>query len=337
MILVTGGTGLVGAHLLLRLVERGDAPRAIYRTEKRIAKVKKVFSYYVNDYEDLFKKIEWVQGDINDLGALEDAFKDIEYVYHAAALISFDPSDFKKLHKTNVQGTANVVNFCISRQIKKLCYVSSIAAVGQSIGDEKVTESTPWNDATTNGYALTKHAAELEVWRASQEGIPIVVVNPGVIMGPGYWWSGSGKFFWAAYKEPKYYLPSGTGFCTVDDVTNSMLSLMDAEIQNERFIVVSETRSYQNIAQVLAKALKKKVPNNVIKPWMLALFWRFDWLKSSLTGSKRKLSKSTAEMFKKTEHYDNSKIQNCLPNYAYDNLDNKIKAYCAIFLQEQNP
>lgn len=336
MILVTGGTGLVGAHLLLQLVQRGDVPRAIYRTETKIAKVKKIFSYYVDDYERLFKKIEWVQADINDLGTLEDAFKGISHVYHAAALISFDPSDFKKLHKTNVEGTTNIVNFCLSHHVKKLCYVSSIAAVGQSVGEEKVTESTPWNDTINNGYALTKHAAELEVWRASQEGIPVVIVNPGVILGPGYWWSGSGKFFWAAYKAPKYYLPSGTGFCTIDDVTNAMLLLMESDIQNERFIVVNETRSYQNIAGVLARAFKKKVPTKVIKPWMLALFWRFDWLKSHLTGSKRKLSKSTAEIFKKTEHYDNTKMTTYLPNYRYGDLDNKIKEYCAIFLRERN-
>jgi len=218
----------VGSHLLLELVKLGQKPRATYRKKERIEVAKKVFSYYAKNHESLFSAIEWVKCDILDIPKLETVFDGISEVYHAAALISFDPTDHKKLLKVNVGGTTNIVNQCIVHKAKKLCYVSSIAAIGSSIGNKPVKESNDWTEATGNGYALSKHLAEMEVWRASQEGVPVAIVNPGVILGAGYWYSGSGKFFYAASKGPKYYLPSGTGFVAVEDVVSAMLLVMDS-------------------------------------------------------------------------------------------------------------
>src|SRR6476620_8159312 len=128
MILVTGGTGLVGSHLLLRLLENGDAVRALYRSDSSKKQTESVFAIY--NQQQLFDKIEWALGDINDIPSLEGAFKNISYVYHCAALISFDPNDEERLRKTNIEGTANVVNFCLEYKIRKLCHVSSVAALG---------------------------------------------------------------------------------------------------------------------------------------------------------------------------------------------------------------
>ena len=335
MILVTGGTGLVGAHLLFHLVRAGHRPKAIYRTEKRTALTKKVFSYYTDDHEKLFDAIDWVECDILDLPSLGKAFEGITHVYHAAALISFDPNDYKKLLKVNAEGTANIVNLSLANNVKKLCYVSSIAAIGDSIDKSPVKESNEWIEATRAGYSISKHEAEMEVWRASQEGVPVVIVNPGVIIGPGFWKSGSGLFFYAAARESKYYLPNGTGFVSVNDVVNAMLQLMDSDIKNERFILVNENWSYFYLSKLLASGLHKKAPSKELKGWMLNFFWRLDWLKSAITGSRRKLSKNTAKILQKTEVYDNSKIQKFLPQFQYDDLEETTLRYCTIFLNEQ--
>ena len=124
MILVTGGTGLVGAHLLLHLVENEESIRAIYRTPTSIEKTKSLFKLYQKEH--LFPKIDWVQADITAVPSLEIAFKNVDYVYHCAGLISYNPDDEDLLRKVNIEGTANIVNFCIEFQIKKLCHVSSI-------------------------------------------------------------------------------------------------------------------------------------------------------------------------------------------------------------------
>jgi dihydroflavonol-4-reductase len=113
MILVTGGTGLVGAHLLLHIIESQNTGmekiRAIYRNNASIEKTKSAFAFYKK--EKLFQQIEWIPADITDVPSLEIAFQNITNVYHCAALISFDPADENKLRKINIEGTANVVNF----------------------------------------------------------------------------------------------------------------------------------------------------------------------------------------------------------------------------------
>jgi len=333
MILVTGGTGLVGAHLLFELSQVHNAIKATYRNESKIAQVKKVFSYYTNDPGSHFDKITWIKADVTDIPSLTLAFQDVKKVYHAAALVSFDPKDDKRLLKTNIEGTSNIVNLCIAHTVEKLCFVSSIAAIGSSVNGQVVTEENEWIEGATT-YSISKHYAEMEVWRATQEGIKAVSVNPGIIVAPGYWKSSSGSFFHQAAKGPNYYLPSGSGFVDVKDVTKAMTQLMESSITNQRYILVNQNLTYKKFAELLAKGLKKPVPKKEIQPWMLGLFWRWDWFRSTILGKRRRLSKATTKLFKSTEIYDNSKLKKDL-DFTYGNLEKSTEEYCAIFLREQ--
>ena len=234
MILVTGGTGLVGSHLLYKLLKTNNKIRAIYRREHKLALVKKVFSYYSADDESLFEQIEWVEADITDIPALQRAFQDIDYVYHCAAFVSFEPDKYHVLRKINIEGTANVVNFCLSHQVKKLCYVSSIAAIGhQQNPQQLITEDTNWNqDADNSVYAITKYGAEIEVWRGSQEGIDAVIINPGIIIGPGFWNSGgSSSLIKKIYKGMPYYTHGVTAYVDVDDVVRAKAGLAHLTVE----------------------------------------------------------------------------------------------------------
>lgn len=336
MILVTGGTGLVGAHLLYQLVKSGHNVRAIYRDLERTKKTQRVFTYYAEDYLELFNRIEWVAGDILDITSLNLAFKDVTAVYHAAAFISFDPRDRKKLMKTNVEGTSNIVNLCVAHKIKKLCYTSSIAAIGPSLDSSKVTENNDWIEGNNTDYANSKYDAEMEVWRGTQEGVPAIIVNPGVILGPGYWKTGSGLFFHAVYKGQKYYLPNGTGFVGVNDVAKAMIDLMDSTIKNERYILVSQNISFKKITQIIAKGLKKPVPKKELSIAMLGILWRLDWVRSKITGKRRRLSKTTAEILRTKQLYDNSKIKEQLTTYNFEDLEQVILECCAIYLVENS-
>ena len=232
MILVTGGTGLIGSHLLFHLAKNGERARANYRTKESMDKVSKIFGYYTDNPSELMDKIEWVEADITDIDRMNTIFEDVKKVYHCAAFISFDPKDYKTLEKINVEGTANVVNLCLKHGVEKLCHVSSIAAIGPSLKDKEATEENEWNDAHVSVYGLTKRDAELEVWRGSQEGLSVAILNPGVVIGPGFWRSGSGSFFTYAAKGKKHFVPGGTGFVAVDDVVNAMVRLMESDIKN---------------------------------------------------------------------------------------------------------
>jgi nucleoside-diphosphate-sugar epimerase len=333
MVLVTGGTGLVGAHLLFDLLQKGAQIRAIHRKESDLKRVEKVFAYYSENASSLFKKIDWIEADVNDVPALESVFKDIEYVYHAAALISFDPRDYELLLKINVEGTANIVNLCLANQIKKLCYVSTIGTIGKSISDATATEENEWNDQNVNIYALSKYEAEMEVWRGSQEGLSVVMVNPGVIIGPGFWNSGSGSLFKTANKGYRFYPPGGSGFVTVHDVIKMMTSLMDSQIENERFIAVAENLPFQEILIRLTKELGKPAPKRKIKYWQLEIGRFVDLIWSTVSGSSRKITKNAIHTMKYRDFYENQKIQKFL-DFQFESLDPTITFSSQRFLEE---
>ena len=336
MILVTGGTGMVGAHLLFQLLNKNThSVRAIHRKTSDLNHVKHIFSYYSDDAEALFQKIQWVAADITNIPSLEIAFEEITHVYHCAALISFDPNDFEKLQKINVEGTANVANLCIAHGIKKLCYVSTIAAIGKSLGGAMATEENEWNDAHANVYGLTKNDAEIEVWRAGQEGVSIVIVNPGLIIGPGFWNSGSGVLFQQAFKNSKYYPPGGTGVIVVEDVVDIMIQLMESTHEHERYITIAENLRFQEILGKVARGFDRPPPQTALRFWQLEILWRLDWFRNLFSSKGRKLSKKTVTSLREQELYDNDKIVQGL-NYDFRPLEKAIAFACTKFTEE-NP
>ena len=324
MILVTGGTGLVGAHLLLYLLENKEQNiRAIYRDSKAIEKTKSLFQLY--NKSELFHEIDWVEADVNDVPSLELVFNDVEYVYHCAACISFDPNDEDRLRKVNIEGTANIVNFCINRNVKKLCHVSSTAALGDLNHNETIiTEETEWNpEVAHNDYAISKYGAEMEVWRGHQEGLQVVVVNPGVIFGPGFWNQGSGQFFTSVKKGFPFYTKGVTGYVAVTDVVSIMYKLMHSSANGERFIVISENKSYKNVISAIARRIGARNPELEAKPWLLNLAWRMDWLFSIVIRTKRNISKQSAQSLLKEDKISNEKIKKYL-NYSFQTIDNYL-------------
>lgn len=312
MVLVTGGTGLVGAHLLLHLVDNGVSVRAIYRNEKTIQRTKKLFSLYKKEL--LFEKIDWIIADILDVPTLEIAFENVEYVYHCAAIISFDPKDEGLLRKTNIEGTANIVNFCISNSVKKLCFISSISALGDLKNNEKtITEETEWNpEKPHSDYAISKYGAEMEVWRGHQEGLNVIIVNPGVILGPTIWQEGSGKIFTQIQQGLSFYTKGITGFVAVNDVVKILIQLMNSNINNERFTLVAENIVYRDLLNSIANALKMKRPTIYASPILMGFLWKIDWFVSTFFRQKRKLSRAAAKASYSKNLYSNAKISNAL-------------------------
>lgn len=336
MILVTGGTGLVGSHLLYQLSLENESIKAIYRKESNLQTVKKVFSYYSKDFEHLFSKIEWVEADIMDVESLKIAFENISKVFHSAALISFNPKDYQEMRRINIEGTANISNFCIANNVDKLCFVSSIAAVGRSLDGESNNEDNEWNIEESNyGYAITKHGAEMEIWRASLEGVPVVIVNPGVILGAGFWERGSGSVFDKIYNGFKFYTEGVTGYVSVQDVVNSMKLLMNSDIQNERFILVSENLSFKKVFSNIAIALKKEAPSIRTTHFMSSIVWRVEWLRAFLTRKAPLLTKQSAKSILQKRFYSSKKIEDLL-NFKFEPISKSIKNISELYLKEKN-
>lgn len=333
MILVTGATGLVGSHLILALLESHPTVRAIFRTEISKEKTKTLFQEY--NKEPLFVNIQWIQADIIDVTTLDAAFENIEQVYHCAALISFDPKDEELLRKTNIEGTANIVNFCIEHQIKKLCHVSSIAAFGDLKEHETIiTETTEWNpELPHSDYAISKYGAEMEVWRGKQEGLNVLIVNPGVIIGPGFWESGSGQIFSKIKSGMLFYTRGTTGFISVHDVVNCILHCMEFTTNEERYCLISENLSFDDVLEKIADTLQVTPPKFYATPSISAIAWRLDWIISFLFRRKRNLSKLMVASLHRKDQYTNDKIKSIYP-FPFQSIDHCIVTTANIYLKK---
>jgi nucleoside-diphosphate-sugar epimerase len=334
MIFVTGGTGLVGSHLLYELTSKGQAVRALRRAGSNISLVKKIFSFYAPNADELFSKIEWVEGDVSDVNALEEAMKGIDIVYHCAGCVSYDSRDAERILKINGEGTANVVNACLANGIKKLCHVSSVAAFGDVPENQTVTEEMNWKGcATHNHYSLSKYNAEREVWRGIAEGLNAVIVNPSVIVGPGNWNMSSCAIFKESYKGLWFYPNGSAGYVDVRDVARAMIRITESEVRSERFILNAENHSFKTFADMVHGVLNKKKPSVNAGPFLLGMAWRLEKLRSSITGRAPALTKTIAQAVNSKASYSSDKLRKKL-NYQFIPLAQSVKETAEIFLRD---
>lgn len=333
MVLVTGGTGLVGSHLLLHLAKQGEKIRAIIRPYSSLQNVKRLFE----NFEELYQQIEWIQSDILDVPSLAEAFQGVEKVYHCAAMISFMPKDRDRMLEVNRNGTANVVNLCLESGVKKLCYASSVAAINRVKEDEWITENTTWNEnAGHSHYAISKQAAECEVWRGNAEGLNVVMVNPGIIIGPGNWNSGSGKLFTSVWNGLKFYSEGMSGFISAADVARCMYALMESEVNAERYIVISENLTYREVLFQIADSLNKKRPLLKANKLLSGAAWRMAALTSVFTGTSPLITRETAASGLRKVKFSNEKIRKAT-GFEFEKIKQAVERTAVEFLKQHQP
>lgn len=325
MILVTGGTGLVGAHLLYKLCKNHNKVIAIYRNETTQKNTKEIFELYGDNSH--YQHIVWKKADVTDIPSLENVFKDITHVYHVAAAVSFNPKDVAILRKANIEGTANIVNLCLLNNIKKLCFVSSIATLSETPGIEMMDEESTWNpEGEHSDYSFTKFGAEMEVWRGAQEGLPVVIVNPGVIFGFGMWHANTSNLFVKIKKGFSFFTKGITGVVAVTDVTQAMIQLMNSDLQNERFVLVNENMSFKKVLTLIATKLKVKSPNIYAPKILTEIIWRVNSLISFLTFYRvnNSLNKFSTRSSHNQTLYDGNKIKKSI-DFNYTPFDISIE------------
>ncbi len=333
MILVTGGTGFIGAHLLFRLCARGEKVRALKRRESSTTLTQKIFSYYSTKADDVFSKIEWVDGDLLDIFSLAKAMQDVDTIYHAAAVVSFHGKDQMDLITTNREGTANMVNVALELKIKMFCHVSTIGSLGRANQGKAVDEETHWNNKKTSVYSTSKYEAEREVWRGIAEGLKAVIVNPSIVIGPGNWDSGSPKLFQTMWDGLRFYTSGSNGFVDVNDVVESMIALSEAGISGERYIINSENISYKQFFAWMAQALGVKPPAYHAGPFLSGLTWRILAIKSLFTGKKSSITRETAETANQKYRYSNAKVCDAI-GISFLPVKESLEQTAKYFLQE---
>ncbi|MEO8854231.1 MAG: NAD-dependent epimerase/dehydratase family protein, partial [Ginsengibacter sp.] len=274
-------------------------------------------------------ELETVSCDILDVVSLEKVMQGIEYVYHCAALVSYDPKDRQRLLKINIEGTANVVNACTNEGIEKLVHVSSVAALGRIRPGEMVTEKMNWTEESSNSiYGKSKYYGEMEVWRGVAEGMKAVIVNPSLILGGDNWETGSSAIFKNAFNEFKWYTEGVSGCVDVRDVARAMILLMKSDISGKRFILSGENVPFRELFTSIAKCFGKKPPHKKVTPFLAELIWRLEAAKGMLTGGNRLLTKETVYTAQAKVYFDNSKILKALPQFHFTEIKNTIEFTC---------
>lgn len=323
MILVTGGSGFVGGHLVRRLAATGVPLRALYNSRPPKGDMRSL------------PNVEWMQCDLLDIYAVEEAMQGVTDIYHCAAIVSFGPSMAAQMLHFNPESTANIVNQAVLQGIRKMVYVSSIAALGRNGEQSKViNEDQEWGESHYNSaYGLSKYLAENEVWRGIGEGLNAVIINPSVILGAGDWSSGSSQIITLADKEFPFYTLGTNGWVDVDDVVQVMVMLMASDIVAERYIVSEGNHSYRKILTLMAEALGKRPPKWQAGSFVTGMAWRLGSLYSRLRGKQPVITRETARTSQGQSVYDNSKLLNALPEFAYTPIENTIRQMAAAYKQ----
>jgi len=328
LVFLTGGTGLVGGHLLVSLHQSGQNIRALVRPTSSFRQLRLICAFYNQSFDELYDSVEWVYGNTLDYVGLCGFLADVEAVYHCAAVVSFNKKSARELLKTNIQGTSNMVDAALACGVKRFCFISSIGALGNSQEGDFIYEYTPRkNEENHSIYSESKFRSELEVWRANNEGLNTVILNPGVILGPGAPGKGSLLLIQAGRKGMPFYTKATTGYVDVRDVCRAGIELMGKNIFGKRFILVSENVDNRALFSMIAAEFDQKPPRFLAGKTVLQLAAFLSGIYGIITGKTPQLTRETVKTAQHPQKYSSQQIRDVL-NFEFIPLHQTIQDTC---------
>ncbi|MGL5787646.1 MAG: NAD-dependent epimerase/dehydratase family protein [Bacteroidales bacterium] len=326
MILVTGGTGLVGGHLLIHLYRKGIPVRALIRKTSSFKQLRLIVDYYQEDWDMVENAIEWVYGDMTDEESVAAACENIHTVYHCAAVVSFDATDRNALNRINVEGTESICRAAMAKGIQRFCMVSSIAAIGPCRpNQEEADESCQKKESDAGSdYSVSKYQSEEIVLNYIRKGLPAVIVNPGVILGAGLLDRGSMKIYETVKKGIPFYTNGGTGYVDVRDVANVMIRLADLDIKGERYILVAQNATYGELFFAIADAIGVRRPFLRPGKLLLSMLGGLSGFYQRLSGRKVKYTKEVMLAALNRKYYSSDKIKSLL-DFEFIPMNESVK------------
>lgn len=327
MILVTGATGLVGGHLLWHLLQNNITVTATKRSTSNLEPLRKLFSFYTPHADAYLRRIQWRIADVCDEKSITDALKGIETVYHCAAVVSLSNGS-DEIIKTNVDGTANIVNAALKNKVKRFCFVSSIAACGHATDNNLINENTELTNIESRSvYSRSKYFSEQEVWKGIRAGLNAVIVNPGVILGYSGTDKGSSELFARVRKGLPFYTLGGSGYIDVHDVVKIMIQLTNSTTSGERFILVAENCSNKDILNWMADGFDKKRPKICINRKTMLAIGFISEIVGRVFRFTPTLDRSMARSASNRSYYSNQKIIE-LTQFQFTPMEKCIKEVC---------
>lgn len=333
--LVTGATGLLGCTLLYELAKSNKSIIALKRERSNLKRVEAIFCMYDPEKgSEIFKTIQWQNVDIKNPVRLEEIFETgISRVYHIAGLVSFNAAHKKRLMQTNYEATKEIVNLSLHYGIEKLAYVSSIATINKLENTAEYDEKSGFDTMNSTYYAKSKYLGEKEVWRGTQEGLPAIIIKPGVILASAHFSTESSGAIIKQAIESNFATNGVVGFVDVRDVAKSICELMDSQICNESYIAVSENTSYLEFFDKV-KAIAKLKPARAIPEVFLHITGGISNAVSFLNDSWDFLPKGLKNSLVEKTAYNNSKLKEAI-SYNLLSLDESLNDYIPKYLDDK--
>jgi dihydroflavonol-4-reductase len=323
MIAITGGNGLLGSFIIRELIKTDQPFVAFKRSDSDTSLL-----------EDINAKITWRNADVLDPISLEEALEGVTHVIHGAAMVSFNPREQKNIYNVNVNGTRNIVNACLSNGIKRFLHISSVAALGRQKDQTLIDESNKWIDSPLNStYAESKYHAELEVFRAQEEGMSTIIINPSVILAPADWNKSSAKLFKYVYDEKMFYIDGSLNYVDVRDVASIVVTLLHSSHKENRFILNAGTISFKDFFENISEKFNKRAPSVKIGKGFLKTLAALETMRSTITNSNPLITRETARLSGTNFSYDNKKIRKTL-NFEFELIDKTLQWCCEHYIQK---
>jgi dihydroflavonol-4-reductase len=327
MKIVTGASGMLGAHFLLELSKQNDQVVGIKRETSDVEWVKRLFKFEEPRFhKHLWDKIIWRNADLSDIFSLEDALFDATEVYHCAAMVNVVNARESIILDNNVIGTQHLIDVLVDlpQQIR-LLHVSSISALGKPEAGNTITISTEWkSDKKQSPYSVSKHYSELEAWRGANEGLEVISVLPGVILGIAPKLAPSSTPFNYVQSGKKQTTLGLVGLVSVLDVVHHSLALMTIkEAIGKRFILVSDSWTFKKLMQEIAATLGIEPKLIVISKKKLHFLSKLESVSRLFTGKKKRLSASTIDAITNDFIYDGQEVV-ALTNINYSAISKEI-------------
>lgn len=251
---VTGATGFIGSQITKKLLQKGEEVKVLVRKTSN-----------TENLEGL--DVEKVYGDVLDIDSLKTAFKGCDKLYHTAGFVSFKKSDYKKMEDINVKGAGNVLSAAMDAGISKVMFTSSVAAIGIERDSSVITEDTTYDLYNEGiGYMNVKYLAEKEAMNYFEKGLPVVILNPSVVLGPGdIYLSSAGSVLWFAKKKFPGYMDGKFNIVDVEDVADGHILASEKGEPGKRYILGNQNvtvKEYFNMLENVTgvSAPKMKIP-----------------------------------------------------------------------------
>lgn len=250
--LLTGATGYIGHQLAMKLAERNFKVNALVRdlSSDRIPKHDNIIPF---------------KGDICDLGSIQKAVKDCDYVFHAAAFTDMKCNKINRFYRTNVTGTSNVLKASFEAEIKKVIYTSTLSVFGPALHHVPITEKQPRLTSYSNDYELTKKMAEEEVLKFVDKGLPCTILNVTRVYGPGLktFSNGVNTIISRIMKDKLLYVPAKldveANYVYIDDVVNAELLALEKGKVGEKYIIGGENVDYEGLFNKIKTISKSNI------------------------------------------------------------------------------